>query len=153
MNLPNISIKFSTILIIVMAILIAWAVLMTYERIYVSQDYPITANISCDPAVESCFVEECDLEFDPECTEPTYYKVITKQASTMLDCQPAEGDKYCFNTTCVEGEEGCEITYCDPSDEEVTCSELLVDQELEALEVDESIIESEAGEGDQEVVE
>lgn len=149
MNIQNINSKASAALVIVMAVLIGWAVLMTYERIYIERDYPITANISCDPAVESCFVEECDPEFDPECTEdiePTYYKVITKQASTMLDCEPAEGEKYCFDTTCVEGDISCEITYCDPSDEEVVCSESVADQELEAMEVDESIIESEAGE-------
>lgn len=117
--------KASIILLTILTVAIVGSISLTYYRAFIAQDYPIHAQITCDPSVASCYVYECDPDAG-ECTgnpeeDITYYKLITKLAKNAYDCVPDDTGK-CFNATCGPGEPDCEITYCDPNDPEVVCS-------------------------------
>lgn len=121
--------KKSKIFFLVFLLLIIGSVALTYWRIMVKRDYIISAQTSCDPALESCFVYECDPEDpeDPECaTLPeeeriSYYKLIDKNAKNIPLCDAeaesdsAEAGKCPKELTCEEGEEECETILCDDS--------------------------------------
>jgi len=92
------------------------ALFVTYTRYYVAEDYLVSKTVACDPAVESCFVGECDSETDETCptdeSERTdFYKVVMKPANLIPRCDP-EGAE-CDAMRCAEGM-GCEEILCDP---------------------------------------
>ena len=104
---------FYTILIL----LILASVGVTFWRIVIEKDYQIVAEVSCDPATESCFHYEgviCDDPADLECeAEDAYdYKMISKKAATIYACEQTEEKDGCTEElSCLEGEEDCEYTY------------------------------------------
>lgn len=115
----------------VLVLMIAYAVGATYVRVYVQKDYLMMNEVSCDPAVESCFVyspeEACaDLESeDPNCvaeTEPWIYKIIYKKAANIASCEynPELGEE-CPELVCEEGEseDQCYYEYCEEGCAEV----------------------------------
>jgi hypothetical protein len=102
--------------------LIFTSVGITYYRYIIALDYFVLLQTSCDPAVESCFLYECDpTAEDAECSENPaddayYYKQIEKKAYALQSCvQDLEG---CSEATCQEGEENCTEIQCDISLEE-----------------------------------
>lgn len=131
---------------LVFLVIFAGAV-MSYERFFIYQDFPVTVEAECDPASESCFVYHCDSEHD-ECAgnpeeDTRYYKRITKQGNMFPTCENGE----CPEVSCAETESGCEVEFCDPEGEE-ECSDsetfLLIDTGTKAL-VDKPILGSEGG--------
>ncbi len=103
----------------VFVILILYAVVATYMRVYVNKDYLISNEVSCDPSIEACFVytpeELCDGSEEENCvenTEPEYYKIIYKKAANIPFCEynPDLGES-CPELTCVEGESEEECYY------------------------------------------
>jgi hypothetical protein len=103
--------------------LILYAIVATYLRVYVNKDYLISNEVSCDPAVESCFVwspeEECEESEDPNClaeTEPWVYKIIYKKAANIPFCEydPELGEE-CPELVCtdIETEEECYYELCE----------------------------------------
>lgn len=108
--------KKSKILIAVFIIFIIIAVVITYWRIMVKNDYVIESQIDCDPLEEECFVYLCDPEWD-ECTgdpleDTWYYKIARRNASNIPLCDPEE-DETCDPWTCELEEAECEEILCD----------------------------------------
>ncbi|MFH1183096.1 MAG: hypothetical protein V1690_02435 [Candidatus Moraniibacteriota bacterium] len=110
--------KKSKIFFLIFFLLIVGSVAVTYWRIMVKRDYIISASQDCDPAMETCFVYECDPEGDEECAAApeeervSYYKTITKNAKNISPCDPYKNE--CpTELTCEEGEAECEIILCD----------------------------------------
>ena len=106
---------------IILALLIATSVGVTFYKIVILKDYQIVAQVSCDPASEKCFVSQCDPVDDDTCPEKlyeriSYYKNISKKASTIYNCESTEEKNGCNEElSCVEGEQDCSYTPCDPT--------------------------------------
>jgi hypothetical protein len=122
----------------VLILMIMYAIVATYIRVYVKMDYLMMNEVSCNPASESCFVytpeEACaDLESeDPNCvaeTEPWIYKIIYKKAANISFCEynPELGES-CPELTCEPGEptDECYYEYCEEG-----CAEPIVAEEIE----------------------
>ena len=101
----------------VLALLILASVGVTFYKIVILKNYQIVAQVSCDPAIEKCFVSECDPATDDTCTAtstPTYYKNISKKANNIYLCEKTEEKLGCNEElACTEGEKDCLYTYCD----------------------------------------
>jgi hypothetical protein len=98
---------FYTILIL----LILGSVGVTFYKIVIKKDYQIIAETSCDIETE----EGCFVYTDEETGEVSYYKQISKNAQSIYLCEATEEKLGCNEElSCVEGEENCSYTYCDP---------------------------------------
>lgn len=99
-------------------LLLAGSIIVTYVKIVVNKDYQIVAETSCDPATEQCFVWECSVEIDGECSEDPeeniwIYKIVNKKASTIVACEATEEKLGCDGElSCTENEEDCSYEYC-----------------------------------------
>jgi hypothetical protein len=101
-------------LLFVFAALLVSAVAWKYSVFLLERDFLITDHIPCDPALDSCFVQDCD-PVDAECdSEP--YKKIEKSAAHITMCPNYLVDQ-CPALTCETGETDCVVTLC--SDETV----------------------------------
>lgn len=146
--------KKSKVLLWIFALLIAVSVGVTYWRIMIKKDYIIEAQADCDPALETCFVYECDPEAE-ECTgnpeeDIWYYKIVRRNAANIPLCDPA--DENCEALTCPEGEAECEMVLCtdETKEEDQICNDpeqYVLDNPVE----EEEAVECE--EGDEECVE
>lgn len=88
---------------------------ISFYKFYVLKDYYIKSEVECDPAIEKCFVYECDPDVDTECPANaaeriSYYKLIEKKASALPLCDPNDVD--CPALACRDGED-CTETLCD----------------------------------------
>lgn len=107
----------------VLILLILGSVGFTFLRLVIWKDYQIVAEVSCDPATESCFHYEPEpcAEGDTACLalppEEAYdYKLISKKAATIYNCEQTEEKLGCGEElSCVENEEDCSYTLCDPA--------------------------------------
>lgn len=113
--------KKSKILFAVVGLAIAVSVGVTYWRIMVKKNYIISSQVDCDPAMEKCFVWQCDKTLaegeDGACTgDPEadiwYYKIAERKAYNIPLCDP-EKDETCLPFQCNEGEKDCSETLCD----------------------------------------
>jgi hypothetical protein len=120
----------------VLILLILCSVGFTFWRIVIQKDYQIVAEVSCDPSLESCFhyePEPCATD-DYDCLalppEEAYdYKLISKKAATIYACEQTEEKVDCNEElACLEGEEDCEYTLCDPEVDEVCAETPTVEQ-------------------------
>lgn len=107
----------SKILFWVVATLIVLSISASYYRYMVLHDYIVEAQIDCDPQLENCFVWQCDIEIDGECSEDPeqniwYYKYLYRNAKNIPLCDPA--DEQCTALTCPDGEAECEYVTCTP---------------------------------------
>lgn len=103
-----------------------------YYTFVVKHDYLVKYTTHCDPTVEKCFVEVCDLEVT-ECTgneeeDTKYYTTICRKAYNVPDCERGS-DPLCEKRweTCAPGEKGCAIKTCEEAQKEdasVECSEI-----------------------------
>jgi hypothetical protein len=109
---------------IFLSLLIIGSVGFTFWRIVIQKDYQIIAEVSCDPAIESCFhyePEPCALD-DYDCLsapiEEAYdYKLISKKAANIYACEQTEEKIDCGEElSCLEDEENCHYTICDPAE-------------------------------------
>ncbi len=70
-------------LLILAAIMIVFSVGLSFYRYYVVRDYSLYVKESCNPVLEECLSEECDIE-DPRCAPSEdglmYYKETYMQA-------------------------------------------------------------------------
>lgn len=102
--------------------LIALSVILTFLRVFVFRNYQIIAQVSCDPKTEKCFVSVCDPSQDDTCPanpadQTTYYKEISKKASSIWSCENSADKNGCDKElSCVQGEQSCSYIYCNPSD-------------------------------------
>lgn len=115
--------KSSIVLGVLLALVIIGSVSAIFYRTFIAKDYLITAQISCDPATESCFVIKCDpaIETCDGTEEVVYYKLLSRNAKQALSCKNDDGTT-CIATACAPGEAGCEITTCDPAEADAMCS-------------------------------
>jgi hypothetical protein len=96
----------------VLILLILGSVGFTFWRIVIQKDYQIVAEVSCDPATESCLHYEgviCD-GTDIECVpEEAYdYKMISKKAASIYACEQTEEKNGCGEElSCTESEADC----------------------------------------------
>lgn len=111
--------KKSKILFLIVGLLIAASVAVTYWRIMVKKDYIIEGQTDCDPYADICFIWECDPESSVEgekCTGDSetdiwYFQVARRSAANIPLCDP-ETDENCDPWICAEGEKDCSTTFC-----------------------------------------
>jgi hypothetical protein len=121
--------KANKIFYIILTLLIAVSVGVTFYKIVILKNYQIVAQVSCDPATERCFESDCDPAADDTCSatsSPTYYKNISKKAATIAACESTIRKVGCNEElSCTGGEPDCFYTYCNPSklSEGEKCSE------------------------------
>lgn len=109
----------SKIFFIVLGLLIAVSVGVTYWRIMVKKDYIVEGQADCDPTVDKCFVWKCDPKSDVEgekCTgDPEsdiwYFQVARRNAAKIPLCDP-DKDENCAPWTCGENEKDCSVAFC-----------------------------------------
>jgi hypothetical protein len=110
----------SKILFIIIGLLIAGSVAVTFWRYMVRRDYIIQAQTDCDPTTENCFIWKCDpastvegetCTGDPE-SDIWYYKIIHRNAKNIPDCDPK--DENCTALVCDPGEKDCSEELCTP---------------------------------------
>jgi hypothetical protein len=100
-------------------LLLAGSIVATYVKIVVNKNYQIVAETSCDPATEQCFVWNCDVEIDGECSDNPeeniwIYKIVNKKAATIAVCEASAEKLGCDGElSCTEGEKDCSYKYCD----------------------------------------
>jgi len=95
----------------------------SYFRFVIQNDYVVSYEGECDPAVESCFVG-CE---DDGCTEEYFYSKVQKYAPDVIrecggyvtDCPEAN--------ICFPIDQECSITYCDPETDGSDCSEPIIE--------------------------
>ncbi len=106
----------------ILALLILGSVGVTFYKIVIQKNYQIVAEASCDPETEKCFSY-----IDEESGEVSYYKLISKNAADIYACEQTEEKLGCNEElSCLENEENCSYTYCDPEnlEEGEMCSEI-----------------------------
>lgn len=97
------------ILVLVLGVFFAGSLLYKYNHFILNADYIVTATVSCDPAIQNCFISVCDPETDEACDlEP--YAYIEKSAHNVPYCNSHEME--CPELTCEEGEENCSFIFC-----------------------------------------
>lgn len=142
--------KKSKLLLWFMFFLLVSSVAASYWRTMIRRNFPITVQAGCNPEVESCFLVVCDPEIE-ECSgkpieDNSYFKLVTKSASLIPECNPAGGN--CPEIKCEAGEQKCEETLCDPNNlaEGEMCSSpeeysalLLAEEEALLKEAEESV--------------
>lgn len=101
--------RYSKIIFGLLIVLVVFSIAATYYRVFVKEDYLISAEISCDPQVESCFVWPGE---DGEAD--SYYKIIKKKAANIPFCDPHVGE--CPELSCDEGEAECQIINCEQAE-------------------------------------
>jgi hypothetical protein len=150
--------KKSKIFFIILFLLIAGSIAVTYWRIMIKKDYMVESQIDCDPETEACFIWECDPESSVEgeaCTgdpeeDVWYYKIARRNASMIPLCDP-EADETCDPWSCGPAEKDCSETLCDETtraEQETECNdpaEYLLNNPSE-----EELDEEECEEGDEE---
>jgi len=93
----------------------------TFLRYVVFKDYQIFAQASCDPQAEKCYMTTCDPADDSTCPQDesqrtTYYKIISKNASAIYDCENSKEKTGCNGELfCLANEKKCSYKYCDPA--------------------------------------
>jgi hypothetical protein len=114
--------KANKIFYIIVALLIAGSIGVTFYKIVILKNYQIVAQVSCDPKVEKCFMSVCDPVTDDTCSvtstteeRTTYYKNINKKAATIAACENTIQKIGCNEElSCTPREKDCSYTLCDP---------------------------------------
>ena len=104
----------SKILLVILAVLTLIPVSMSYYRFFISRDYDILTQVSCDIKTDSCYsTKEC-LDGTSNCDNPEtkYYKILKIKASLLSFCN--HNIESCNEPKCSVGELGCEYIKCNP---------------------------------------
>jgi hypothetical protein len=109
-------VSFGFVVGIVLLLLISGTVL-SYYRFFVQHNFPITAQVDCDPEQEACFMYVCNPDVaEEECSgnpeeDTYYYKIVQQDASSVSSCDPLESD--CDSVfVCDANDSSCSVTYC-----------------------------------------
>jgi hypothetical protein len=109
----------SKIFYIIFFLLIVISIGTTFLKYLVYKDYQILAEVSCNPQAEKCFIKTCDPVDDSTCPinesdRTAYYKLISKNASSIYICENTFKKIGCFDElSCIQNEKNCSYTYCD----------------------------------------
>ena len=114
----------------ILTLLIIGSVGVTFYKIVIQKNYQITAETSCDPQAEKCFIRTCDPANDDTCPtnkeeQTTYYKLVSKRASNVAVCGATVEKTGCdTELSCTQGELNCSYTFCTESNvpDGETCS-------------------------------
>lgn len=106
----------SRVFFLVISVLIAGSVVVTYYRFFVARDYLVQAQADCDPYTEACFVYVCDPLEEEGCTgdlleDTSYHKLIDRLARNVPLCEADE--ETCIVLPCATDETECSYTLCD----------------------------------------
>lgn len=84
---------------------------VAFYKFYITRDYLVFANVTCDSTLNSCFIGDGD-------STPRYYETISKKANTIPVCNGWLDQ--CLELYCTQGDPNCIVEYCQ-SDTEDTC--------------------------------
>lgn len=106
--------KQSKYFFLVFFIIISAVVAVAFFKYFVWHDYYVKVEAECDPAMEECFIYECDPEEEADCPSDSeervsYYKYVNKKAYLLTPIEPSSEDFPGFG--CQEWEE-CEEILC-----------------------------------------
>lgn len=98
---------------------------ISFYKIIIKKDYLVFAEIPCDISTQSCFIRDCNQDYE-RCThdDKLIYTIIQKKAYRIPKCDPYLGE--CDHILkCKKGEPDCKIITCDPQNlsEDQTCVE------------------------------
>ena len=103
----------------IFGLLILGSVGASFYRYYITKNYQIIAQVSCNINVEKCFQTACDSNTGTVCATTTdgnsvtYYKKISKRASNILVCENTIDKTDCKDElSCINGEKQCSYIYC-----------------------------------------
>lgn len=86
----------------------------SYVRFMVINDYLVSYEVTCDPAVQACFVG-CE---DEECSNTYPYYIVEKQAAE-LERQCGKDVSNCeMARVCTSEDSVCSVTMCDLASED-----------------------------------
>lgn len=107
--------KKSKIFSLVFSLVLVGTVGATYYKYFISRNFYLEGEASCDPENEKCFISECNPDEDSECPQDeleriSYYKLSTKNAYLVPSCD--SNDENCHPMDCLAGQD-CEETACD----------------------------------------
>ncbi len=95
------------------------SVVMCYKVYVMDKNYEVVTLTSCDPALEVCYVLECDQSTDTYnediCQtigdgEVKHFSFIKKKMNHITTCDSREEE--CPGLRCEKGEEGCQLLVC-----------------------------------------
>ena len=95
------------------------AVISSFYRYVVLQDFLVSYEIDCDPTTSYCFIG-CE---DDDCSEEYYYQEIERYAPSLIDLCGQNIDECEEAFTCTQDEVECSLVSCDPEDTNYECSE------------------------------
>ncbi|MEI7809966.1 MAG: hypothetical protein WCI41_00190 [bacterium] len=105
MKLNNTNFRHS-LLTIFLFLSLSVIVFFCFYHFFIKNTFEVTKQVPCDPAVDSCFVSDCDTN-DSTCDTTTTYKKIKAPSKYA-------GSNY-ENFTCEAGNPNCEIITCNDS--------------------------------------
>jgi hypothetical protein len=95
----------------ILLLLIVVASIASYYRVFVTNDYIVGYQGTCDPATGKCFMS-CS---DDACANPTYYSEMRKYEPDLYkECGPDITNCDAANV-CLPTDRKCSITYCNKS--------------------------------------
>lgn len=107
------------ILSCVLVLLLVFLVCASYYRFMVVHDYLVSYQGTCDPALNSCFVQ-CN---DDACTDKEYYDNVQKyEPDIYAECGKDITDCAAARQCLPQDGQKCSITYCDPAVGGNTCA-------------------------------
>jgi len=104
----------NTLLALVLIGGLTFAVLATYNRIFVEGDYQVEYAVNCDPEMTSCFSKEVCDEVTGECTTE-YFALMSRSSSLLKKACGSDLNSCLASQQCLAEEFNCSITYCDPA--------------------------------------
>lgn len=104
--------KFHWLMILLAVILLS--LLATFYRFFVTRNYDIYTQVSCNPQSESCYkITGCPQDM-ANCSNPetTYYKILRIKSFDLSYCN--HNIESCAEPVCIAGND-CEYIKCDPT--------------------------------------
>jgi len=106
--------KSNNIPLVVLLSIIVLSVFAAYDRFFLTRNYDIYTQVSCDPQIEACYkTTNCPQDL-PDCSKPetSYYKILRIKAYDLSYCN--HNVQNCPEPICKTGED-CAYIKCDPN--------------------------------------
>lgn len=98
--------------LVVLLVAIAFSIFATYYRFFVTRDFDIYTQVSCNPQIESCYkITGCPQDM-ADCSNPetTFYKILRIKAFDSSYCN--HNVESCAEPACNPGND-CDYIKCD----------------------------------------
>lgn len=90
---------------------IIFAILLSFTKYYLKNDFLLYIKEPCNPQLETCFLHECE-EDDVRCSSlkdgKFYYKILYKKEYNTPPCASTD----CQHVSCGPSEEACSLYFC-----------------------------------------